>query len=210
MSVDHVLWDLAAGSPRRLCVVSSCHVKEVQIKLMTVSCQGSNRPGSVLVWTCDTKPRQTSTFCFQHSEEEQQKITCMHFPSLLIMGKQRGDMWLLSTVLTFYFKPAHLSGKNGWAARLFLCTAVAQNLFPVISSCRTVRGSLDHGDGKWTQKQQLDRPHHHLHHLRGVCSADSGHPAGHGGFVGLPACLAPALVGGVACGSFPQVTPSER
>lgn len=92
MSVDHVLCDLAAGSPRRPCVVPSCHVREAQIKLMIVSCQGSDRPGSFLVWTCDTKPRQTSIFCFQHSEEEQQKIACMHFPCLLIMGKQGGHM----------------------------------------------------------------------------------------------------------------------
>jgi len=87
---------------------------------------------------------------------------------------------------------------------LCLSTAAAQHYFPFISFCRTVRGPLDHGDAQWVQQQQLGRPHHHLHHLRGIRSADSSHPAHHGGALSLSACLASALVGGVVFWSFSQ------
>lgn len=83
---------------------------------------------------------------------------------------------------------------------LCLSTAVAQHCFPFISTCRTVRGPLDHGDAQWVQKQQLGRPHRHLHHLCGICSADASHPACHGGALSLSARLASALVGGVVFG----------
>lgn len=42
----------------------------------------------------DIKPSQSSTFIFQHSEEEQRRITCMHFPSPLIKGRQGGHAQL--------------------------------------------------------------------------------------------------------------------
>lgn len=51
MSIDHFHWDLAASSSIRLCIEPSCHVKDVQIKLMTLLYQGNNGPGSVPVWS---------------------------------------------------------------------------------------------------------------------------------------------------------------
>lgn len=104
---------------------------------------------------------------------------------------------------TFYLRPTHLTGKNELPdCTLCLSTAVAQNCFPFISFCRTVRGPLDHGDAQRVQQQWLGRPHHHLHHLRGICSADGSHPACHGGALSLSARLASALVGGVVFWSF--------
>lgn len=51
------------------------------MKLMTVSRQGNGSLGSVLALTCAAKPSQNSTISFQHSEDEQWKTICTHFPS---------------------------------------------------------------------------------------------------------------------------------
>lgn len=77
-------------------------------------------------------------------------------------------------------------------------------LFSLYFLCRTVRGALEHGDAQRVKQQQLGRPHHHLHHIRGLCGADGSHPACHGGALSLSACLASALVGGVSLGAFPK------
>lgn len=89
---------------------------------------------------------------------------------------------------------------------LHLSIASAQHCFPFISFCRAVRGPLDHGDAQWAQQWQLGRPHRHLHHLHSICSADSGHPAGHGGALGLPTRPASALVCGEILWSFSQIS----
>lgn len=110
----------------------------------------------------------------------------------------------------WYFKPAHLDGKNGTHWVLCLSMAVSQHCFLVISFRRIVRSSLDDGNAQWVKQQQLGRPHCCLHHLCCFCSADGSHPARHGGFVSLPACLAPALVGCVLCsGDFLQALPER-
>lgn len=108
-----------------------------------------------------------------------------------------------------HFKPAHLDRKNGTHWVLCLPMAVSQHCFLVISFCRIVRSSLDDGDAQWVKQQQLGRTHCCLHHLCCFCSADGSHPARHGGFVSLSACLAPALVGGVLCWSFSLSSPRE-
>lgn len=89
---------------------------------------------------------------------------------------------------------------------LHLSIADAQHCFPFISLCRAVRGPLDHGDAQRAQQQWLGRYRCHLHHLRSVCSADSGHPAGHGGAFGLPTCLASALVRAMVLWSSSQIS----
>lgn len=147
---------------------------------------------------CKAKPNQHHQLL---TELRGARENTLHPLCFVIMERQGGRTWLLSC--TFYPRPSHLTVKNGWAARLLcLSTAVAQHCSAFISFCRTVRGPLDHGDAQRVQQQQLGRPHRHLHHLRGICSADGSHLACHGGPLRLSARLASALVGGAAFWRF--------